>query len=56
MGDQQRYQVIIATADGRVFESEVSASSAVAAVCLAADQVDVFVVITNVHARHVNGF
>lgn len=55
MGDQQRYQVIISTADGRVFESEVSASSAVAAVCLAADQVDVFAVVTNVHARHVNG-
>ena len=52
MVDQQRYQVIISTADGRVFESEVCAFSAVEAVRGVAAEVDS--VITNLHVRHLN--
>lgn len=52
MVDQDWYQVIISTADGRVFESEVRASSAVGAARNVAAEVDS--VITNLHVRHVN--
>lgn len=52
MADQERYQVIISTADGRVFESEVCASSAVGAAVDVAAEVDSL--ITNLHVRQAN--
>lgn len=55
MGDQRRFQSIISTADGQVFEAELWASSVVDAARALAGQLDIEAVITNVHARHVNG-
>lgn len=47
-----QYQVITSTADGRVFESEVRASSAVEAVRTVAAGIDA--VVTHLHARHLH--
>lgn len=59
MADQPLFHVILATADGHVHELDLRALGAEDAVQVAADEVrmqsETSVLVTNVHARRING-